>query len=113
MGADGVVVSNHGGRQLDGAIATLDALPRIVDVVGASMTLLIDSGFRRGSDVVKAFALGAKAVVLGRAPLYGIAAAAEAGVDRTLEILREETQRALALTGSRASGRYPGTGCAR
>lgn len=98
-GADGIVVSNHGGRQLDGAIATLDALPRIVDVVGATMTVLIDGGFRRGSDVVKALALGAKTVVLGRAPLYGIAAAGEAGADRALEILREETLRTLALMG--------------
>jgi (S)-mandelate dehydrogenase len=99
MGADGIVVSNHGGRQLDGGIATLDALPPIVDAVGGEMTVLIDSGFRRGSDVVKALALGAKAVVLGRAPLYGVAAAGEAGVERALEILREETLRVLALLG--------------
>jgi (S)-mandelate dehydrogenase len=98
-GAEGIVVSNHGGRQLDGAIATLDALPPIVDAVGDSMTVLIDGGFRRGADVVKALALGAKAVVFGRAPLYGVAAAGEAGVDRALGILREETHRVLTLLG--------------
>jgi (S)-mandelate dehydrogenase len=99
MGADGIVVSNHGGRQLDGAIATLDALPQIVAAVGAGMTVLMDGGFRRGADVVTALALGAKAVLLGRAPLYGIAAAGEQGADRALEILREETHRVLALMG--------------
>jgi (S)-mandelate dehydrogenase len=99
MGADGIVISNHGGRQLDGAVATLDALLPIVDAVGSEMTILIDSGFRRGSDIVKALALGAKAVVLGRAPLYGLAAAGEAGVDRALDILQEETLRTLTLLG--------------
>ena len=99
MGADGIVISNHGGRQLDGAIATLDALPPIVDAVAGKLTVLVDSGFRRGSDIVKALALGAKAVVLGRAPLYGVAAAGEAGVARALEILREEALRALTLLG--------------
>ena len=99
VGAEGIVVSNHGGRQLDGAIATLDALPPIVDAVGDSLTVLIDGGFRRGSDIVKSLALGAKAVVLGRAPLYGVAAAGEAGVHRALEILREETYRVLTLLG--------------
>ena len=99
MGIEGIVVSNHGGRQLDGAIATLDALPPIVAAVGGAMTVLVDGGFRRGSDVVKALALGAQAVVLGRTPLYGVAAAGEAGVDRALAILREETLRVLALLG--------------
>ena len=99
LGAEGVVVSNHGGRQLDGAIATLDALPPIVAAVGDAATVVVDGGFRRGSDVVKALALGAKAVILGRAPLYGVAAAGEAGVDRALEILRDETHRVLALLG--------------
>jgi (S)-mandelate dehydrogenase len=99
MGADGIVVSNHGGRQLDGAIATLDALPPVVAAVGDMMTVLIDGGFRRGSDIVKALALGAKAVVLGRAPLYGIAAAGEPGAARALEILRDEMLRVLTLLG--------------
>ncbi len=99
IGADGIVVSNHGGRQLDGALATLDALPRIVDAVSDRLTILIDGGFRRGTEIIKALALGANAVVLGRAPLYGIAAGGEPGADRALEILREETQRALALIG--------------
>ena len=99
IGADGIVVSNHGGRQLDGAIPTLDALPPIVDAVGGRMTVMIDGGFRRGSDVVKALALGAKSVLLGRAMLYGVAAAGEEGVERALAILREETERVLRLTG--------------
>ena len=74
IGAEGVVVSNHGGRQLDGAIATLLALPSIVQAIGASATVVVDGGFRRGSDLVKALALGANDVILGRAPLYGVAA---------------------------------------
>ena len=99
IGADGIVVSNHGGRQLDGAIATLDALPPIVDVVGDKMTVMIDGGFRRGSDIAKALALGAKAILLGRATLYGVAAAGERGAARALSIVREETERVLALVG--------------
>lgn len=99
IGADGVVVSNHGGRQLDGAIATLDALPDIVRAAGRDATILVDGGFRRGSDIVKALALGANAVILGRAPLYGVAADGERGARRALEILREETSRVLALLG--------------
>jgi (S)-mandelate dehydrogenase len=99
MGADGIVVSNHGGRQLDGAIATLDALPAILDAAGDRLTVLMDGGFRRGSDIVKAIALGAKAVVLGRAPLYGVSAAGEAGAERALAILAEETARVMSLLG--------------
>lgn len=99
IGAEGVVVSNHGGRQLDGAIATLLALPSIVQAIGASATVVVDGGFRRGSDLVKALALGADAVILGRAPLYGVAAGGEAGARRALEILRDETRRVLALLG--------------
>ena len=98
-GADGVVVSNHGGRQLDGAPATLDVLPEVVAAVGDCMTVLIDSGFRRGSDIVKALALGADAVLLGRATLFGVAAGGQAGAARALAILRDETERVMTLMG--------------
>lgn len=101
LGADGVVVSNHGGRALDSSIAALDALPAIVAAVGGRMTILLDSGVRRGSDVVKAVALGADAVLAGRAPLYGLAAAGEAGVSRAIELLRAETARTMAMLGAR------------
>lgn len=100
-GADGVVVSNHGGRQLDGARAAIDALPEIVAAVGGKMTVLFDSGVRRGADIVKALALGADFVFTGRATLYGAAAAGEAGVARALELLRSETDRVMALIGCR------------
>jgi (S)-mandelate dehydrogenase len=99
-GADGVVVSNHGGRQLDGSLATIEALPEIVEVAGAA-TVMVDGGFRRGSDIVKALALGAKGVLVGRATLYGVAAAGEAGAARAIEILRVEVDRVLALLGCR------------
>ena len=101
LGADGVVVSNHGARALDSSVATMAALPSIVDAVGGKMTILLDSGVRRGSDVVKAVALGADGVLAGRAPLYGLAAAGEAGVARALEILRTETVRTMAMLGAR------------
>jgi (S)-mandelate dehydrogenase len=100
-GADGVIVSNHGGRNLDGAISPIEALPEVVDAVGKRMTVLIDSGFRRGSDVVKALALGAHAVQIGRSTLYGVAAAGETGAVRALTIFREEIDRVLALLGCR------------
>jgi isopentenyl diphosphate isomerase/L-lactate dehydrogenase-like FMN-dependent dehydrogenase len=102
LGADGVVVSNHGGRALDSSVATLAALPAIVDAVGGRMSILLDSGVRRGSDVVKAVALGADGVLAGRAPLYGLAAAGEAGVARALEILGSETVRTMAMLGARS-----------
>src|SRR5688500_20302568 len=86
-GCDGVVVSNHGGRQLDGAAATLDALPEVAHAVGAKMTVLLDGGVRRGVDIVKARALGAQAVLVGRATLFGVLAAGETGARRALEIL--------------------------
>jgi isopentenyl diphosphate isomerase/L-lactate dehydrogenase-like FMN-dependent dehydrogenase len=98
-GVDGVVVSNHGGRNLDGSIAPLEALPSILDAVGKRVTVLVDSGYRRGSDIVKALALGAQAVLIGRATLYGTAAAGEAGAARAIAILREETDRVMALIG--------------
>ncbi len=99
IGLDGVVVSNHGGRQLDGSVTPIDALPEIVNAVGEKMTILIDGGFRRGSDIVKALALGADAVLLGRSTLFGLAASGEAGVSRALHILKDEVERAMALLG--------------
>jgi isopentenyl diphosphate isomerase/L-lactate dehydrogenase-like FMN-dependent dehydrogenase len=101
LGADGIVVSNHGGRALDCSIATIEALPAIRDAVGGRMTVFLDSGVRRGSDVVKAMALGADAVLAGRAPLYGLAAFGEAGVTRAIELLRSETVRTMAMLGAR------------
>ena len=98
-GADAVVVSNHGGRQLDGVAATLQVLPEIVAAVGTRTEVLFDSGVRRGSDVVKALALGARAVLVGRAYAYGLGAGGEAGVSRALEILRTDIVRTLKLLG--------------
>jgi isopentenyl diphosphate isomerase/L-lactate dehydrogenase-like FMN-dependent dehydrogenase len=102
LGADGIVVSNHGGRALDSSIATVEALPAIRDVVGARMTVFLDSGVRRGSDVAKAVALGADAVLAGRAPLYGLAAFGQAGVTRAIDLLRSETIRTMAMLGARS-----------
>ena len=98
-GADGVFVSNHGGRQLDGALAPLDALPDIADAVGHKLAVVLDGGVRRGSDVVKALALGARMVFTGRATLYGAAVAGEAGVARALQIFGSEVDRVMALLG--------------
>ncbi|MDF2809017.1 MAG: hypothetical protein K0S56_48 [Microvirga sp.] len=99
IGADGIVLTNHGGRQLDGTISPMSVLPDIAKQVGRDMTILIDSGFRRGTDIAKALALGADAVLIGRAALYGLAAGGEAGVTRALDILREEFIRTLGLLG--------------
>jgi L-lactate dehydrogenase (cytochrome) len=101
IGADGIVVSNHGGRALDCSLAPIEALPAIVDAVGGKMTVFLDSGVRRGSDVVKAVSLGADAVLAGRAPLYGLAAFGEPGVARALDLLRQETVRTMAMLGAR------------
>ncbi|NES24365.1 MAG: alpha-hydroxy-acid oxidizing protein [Symploca sp. SIO3E6] len=98
-GAKAVIVSNHGGRQLDGAIATIDALPEIVAAVGEQAEVLIDGGIRRGTDVLKALALGAKGVLLGRPVLWGLAVAGEAGVHQVLELLRNELDVAMGLSG--------------
>ena len=100
-GADAVVVSNHGGRQLDGAMASLDALPDVADAVGGKIPVLMDGGIRRGGDVVKALALGAKAVLVGRAPLWGLGAFGQPGVERVLQLLTDETKLAIALSGKR------------
>jgi L-lactate dehydrogenase (cytochrome)/(S)-mandelate dehydrogenase len=98
-GVDALIVSNHGGRQLDGAAAGLDALPAILDAVGGRIPVLVDGGIRRGTDVVKALALGAKACLIGRPHLWGVAVAGEAGVARVLEIYRTEIDRAMGLCG--------------
>jgi isopentenyl diphosphate isomerase/L-lactate dehydrogenase-like FMN-dependent dehydrogenase len=98
-GAAGVVVSNHGGRQLDGVPATVDVLPEIVEAVGGRVPVLLDGGVRRGTDVLVALALGAQAVLVGRPAIWGLAVGGEEGARRVLEILREELELALALCG--------------
>lgn len=100
MGVDALWVSNHGGRQLDGAMAAADALPEVVGAVRGRVPVIVDSGVRRGVDVLKAVALGAQAVALGRATLYGAAAAGEAGASRALDILMDELRRAMQLCGA-------------
>jgi len=102
IGCDGVVVSNHGGRQLDGATPTLEALPDVARAVGSRITVLLDGGVRRGVDILKARALGAHGVLTGRATLYGAMAGGEAGARRALEILASELERAMQLCGVRA-----------
>lgn len=102
LGVDGVIVSNHGGRVLDGLPATLDALPRIVDALAGETTVLLDGGIRRGSDVFRALALGANAVMVGRAYLCGLAVAGAAGVAHVLHMLRTELETTMALTGCRS-----------
>jgi isopentenyl diphosphate isomerase/L-lactate dehydrogenase-like FMN-dependent dehydrogenase len=98
-GAAGVIVSNHGGRQLDGTCASLDALPEVVEAVGGRAPVLVDGGLRRGSDVLKALALGAEAVLIGRPAFWALAARGEAGVAHLLSLLRSELELALALLG--------------
>ena len=100
-GADGIVVSNHGGRQLDGAPSTIRVLPEIVDAVGHKTEVLMDGGIRSGQDLLKALALGAKGALIGRIMAYGLGAGGEAGVLRALEIVRSETDTSLALMGER------------
>jgi isopentenyl diphosphate isomerase/L-lactate dehydrogenase-like FMN-dependent dehydrogenase len=101
-GVEGIVVSNHGGRQLDGVAASLDALPEVVEAAGDRAVVLMDGGVRRGTDVVKALALGAKAVLVGRPALWGLAVGGAEGVERVLTLLRDEFQLALALCGCAA-----------
>jgi L-lactate dehydrogenase (cytochrome) len=98
-GVDGLIVSNHGGRQLDGAPASVEALPQVVDAVGDRIEVLLDGGVRRGADVVRALALGARAVMVGRPYLYGLGAGGSGGVRRALDILASEVDHALALVG--------------
>jgi (S)-mandelate dehydrogenase len=101
-GADAIVLSNHGGRQLDTAVAGIELVGQVTTAVGERMTVLVDGGFRRGSDVLKALALGAQGVMLGRATLYGLAAGGEAGVAHVLRLLRAEMERVLILLGCRS-----------
>jgi L-lactate dehydrogenase (cytochrome)/(S)-mandelate dehydrogenase len=100
LGVDGLIVSNHGGRQLDGAASSLDALPAIVAAIEDRVPVLIDGGIRRGSDVVKAIALGARAVLIARPQLWGLAVAGEAGVAHVLAIYRSEIDRVMGLVGA-------------
>ena len=95
-----MIVSNHGGRQLDHLPATIDVLPEIVDAVGGRMPVLVDSGFRRGSDIVKALAIGAQAVCIGRPYLWGLGAFGQPGVERVLAILRAELRAAMQQVGA-------------
>lgn len=104
LGVDGIVVSNHGGRQLDGAPAAISVLTEVVGALDGNITVMIDGGFRRGTDVAKALALGASAVLLGRATLYGLAAYGEAGVARALEIFQDELVRTMRLLGRNRIG---------
>ncbi|MFO1126606.1 MAG: FMN-dependent L-lactate dehydrogenase LldD [Methylocystis sp.] len=99
FGANGIVVSNHGGRQLDGALSTVKALPPIADAVGSDLEVFVDSGVRSGLDVVRMLALGAKGVLLGRAAAYALAAAGEAGVENMLELFAKDMRVAMTLTG--------------
>jgi L-lactate dehydrogenase (cytochrome) len=105
MGADGVVVSNHGGRQLDRTPATLHMLPAVRAAVGSEATVILDSGITHGQDIIAALALGADAVMAGRAYLYGLMAGGERGVERTVDILRTEYQRGLQLLGLDATSK--------
>jgi (S)-mandelate dehydrogenase len=102
LGCDAVIVSNHGGRQLDTAIGSLDALPAVIAAVGDRMDVLVDGGVRRGTDILKALALGAKAVMIGRPLLYGVCAGGEAGASRVLHILHDEMVRCMKLSGRAA-----------
>jgi lactate 2-monooxygenase len=117
-GVDGIIVSNHGGRQVDGAIGALDALPAVAEAVGGRMTVLFDSGIRGGADMLKALALGAQAVLLGRPYVYGLALGGEAGVRHVLRSLRQDFELAMRLAGLAGLGdlgpdclqRQPGAG---
>ncbi len=100
LGMDGVIVSNHGGRNLDGVPATMDVLPEVVDAAGGRAEVFLDGGIRRGTDVVKALALGANAVLMGRPYMFGLAANGEAGVEQALELMRNEIHRAMAFCGA-------------
>ena len=109
IGVDGLVISNHGGRQLDGAVSTIDVLPEFVSEAAGRLTLLIDSGFRTGSDIARALALGANAVQVGRATLYALAAGGQATVAHALGVLKQELDVVQALTGaSRIADFHPG-----
>jgi (S)-mandelate dehydrogenase len=104
IGVDGLIVSNHGGRSLDGCVASMTALPGVVDAVGQRLVVMVDGGFLRGADIVKALAVGARAVMVGRGALYGLASAGRAGAARALAIYRDEISRAMGLVGSPTVG---------
>jgi (S)-mandelate dehydrogenase len=110
VGADGIVLSNHGGRQLDGAVSAMEVLPDVAARVGKRLAIMLDGGFRRGSDIVKAVALGADAVLIGRATTYGLAAGGESGALHAINLLKTEVDRVLGLLGCRSlselDGRY-------
>ena len=108
-GADAIVVSNHGGRQLDGAPSAISTLPRIVDAVGGETEVIFDSGVRSGQDVLRALALGAKSCLIGRAFLYGLGAGGEAGVAKAIDIIGRELSVSMALTGRRSIAEIDGT----
>jgi L-lactate dehydrogenase (cytochrome) len=99
VGADAIIVSNHGGRQLDGAPATIEALPAIVDAVGSQVEIWLDSGIRSGQDVIKALALGATGTMIGRSYIYGLGAMGQAGVSKSLEIIAKELDLTMAFCG--------------
>jgi 4-hydroxymandelate oxidase len=99
-GASGIIVSNHGGRQLDTSIASIDALPEVVEAVGGAVDVLMDGGVRRGTDILKALAMGARAVCVGRPVLWGLAVDGEAGVGNVLDLLTNELSNAMALAGA-------------
>ncbi len=98
-GANAIVVSNHGGRQLDGAPSSISALPKVAEAVGAEIEVMFDGGIRSGQDVLRALALGARSCLIGRAYLYGLGAAGEAGVSRAIGIIRTELSVSMALCG--------------
>ena len=100
-GADAVIVSNHGGRQLDGALSAIGSLPRVVDAIGSKTEVWFDSGIRSGQDILRGLALGARACLIGKSWLYGLGAGGEPGVAKALEILRKELDVSMALTGTR------------
>jgi len=102
LGCDGIVLTNHGGRQLDHCVSSIDVLPEIASAVGKRLTIIADGGYRRGTDVLKAVAIGANAVMTGRATLYGLAANGERGVDRALEILTTEMDRVMGQLGCKS-----------
>jgi L-lactate dehydrogenase (cytochrome) len=108
-GIEGVIVSNHGGRQVDGAVAALDALVEVRGALGDDATVLMDGGIRRGADVVKALALGADAVLLGRPYAYGLAVGGQPGVEEVIRNLMAETDLTFALAGARDVGELDGT----